>query len=304
MKRTLWLVCAAVLLAAGTAEAQVAAPELTPAAPRYYRANDLGTNSATITADNPAALQWGGPSRAAFGLIKLDTQPTGAADQKYNGYFVGYRGVNDGWAFGLEHLDVKQDASGSLHETESSGHLSYQILKGLALGAGLDRGVGDTGAGDTKVLDKTLGLSVNLGETFYLGYAAGQDDLDNSTGVSATRSTAMIGVALRLKGAWNWHIAYDKLAKGDFDNGVGGGFDLTTFTLQVGLGNLLLGAQSVKRDPKGGGSEFKATVIDVGWVPEKGLTLSGRLSNGENTAGGGTITEKDRMLAAVVGYQF
>jgi hypothetical protein len=304
MNRLVWLgIVPMLLLAAASAQAQVAAPDLVPAAPRYLQPGDLGVTSATFTVDNPAALQWGKPSRAAFGIVKLTRSPTGGPDDKHSGYIVGYRGVSDGWAFGLEHLSVDQDNS-SARETASSGHLAFQVLEGLALGAGLDQGKDDSGGGAYDKTDaRTIGVSVNLKKVFFFGYAVGRDTFENDAGTTGGRDTSMYGVAIRPEGSWHWHLAYDKLDKGNFTNGVGRGFDLTTITIQVVASNVLVGAQQVTKDPKGGGSQFKATVIDAGWAPDHGLSVTGRLSDGKNTSAGAT-TETDKLMALVVGYAF
>jgi hypothetical protein len=303
MKRNLWLLLVPALLMAGTVRAQVAIPELTPAAPRYYQAGQLGLNSATITADNPAALAWGEPTELGLGLFKLDQTPVAGTKTTFNGYYGGYRGVGDKWSFGLEGLKASQ-SGGGLNETALSGHLAYQIFQGLALGAGVDQAKGDNAGFNSKVLAKTLGLSVNVGKTFYLGYAIGSDDYDDSAGTSTTRDSTMLGVALRLKGSWLWHIAYDSLDKKDFGGGVGGGFKATTITLQANTGTWLLGVEQFKEDPQaGGGTEFKANVFDLAYAPEKGWSVGGRLSDGKNTSGS-VVTSKDRMLALNLAYRW
>ena len=303
MRQAVLLLVVPLLLVAGVAHAQVAAPELTPAAPRYYLSGLQGFNGATLTPDNPAALQWGGPTRVAAGAVQLKEENAPAPEQTYKGYYGGLRWVSDRWGFGLEHLSVKND-NGPVKETASSGHLSYQLLEGLALGAGLDRGKTDTGSGSADTEENTFGLSVNLKKVFFLGYAIGRDKYENSAGVTGARDTTLIGIAIRTEGTWRWHLAWDQLDKDNFDNNVGIGFDATTLTVQLGAGNWLLGAQQVKIDPKGSTSQFKANVIDFGWAPEKsGLTLTARVSDGEVTDTG-AVNQTDKGQSITIGYLF
>ena len=301
MKR-IALAGAALLLFAGSASAQVAVPELTPAAPRYFFSDGLGITSATVTPDNPAALQWGMPSRAAFGVFKLhEVDPTTpGSEQDASGRFLGLRGVGERWAGGIETISADRSPI-TFKESATSGQLSFQILQGLALGVGLDRGKTDNGTATSTLKGTTYGLSVNVQKVFYLGYAMGSEDLD-SGGATASRDTTMVGVGVRTEGSVRWHLAWDEVQKDDFVGGITGkGFDMTTLTVQAGLGNLLLGGQRVKVAPKVGGGNTKVTVVDVGWAPDKGLTLTARLSRAE-TEGAGVVVNKADLRAVNLAY--
>ena len=305
MKCLKWLLLVPALWVAGSASAQVAAPELTPAAPRYFRADQGSFNSATLAADNPAAILWSKPPRAAFGLVNLDTtQPVAGTAADFSGYFVGYRGLKDRLAFALEHLSVDGDSNSSLKETASAAHLAYQVAEELSLGAGLDLAASSFYGGTKNTVESnTIGISLNLAKAFFFGYAIGRDRFENNAGTTGARDTTLLGVAVRAKGAWQWHIAYDKLDKDNFDNGVGQGYDATTFTLQALAGNWLLGAERVEKVSKGGSNPFRATVLDAGWAPERGMTLTGRYSTGEVDSNG-VVTEKARSFSAIIGYGF
>lgn len=293
----------AVLLVAGLAQAQVAAPDLTPAAPRFVQFDVQGFNGATITPDNPAALQWGGPTRFAIGTLQEDEEAAPAPTQSYKGNYGGLRWVSDRWAFGLEHLSVKHETT-SDKESASSGHLSFQVLEGLALGAGLDRTKVDSGTNSRNTEANTFGLSVNLKKVFFLGYAIGRDKFEDNSGVSGDRDTTLIGIAIRTEGTWRWHLAWDQLDKDNFDNFGGSGFDAKTLTVQLGAGNWLLGAQQITLDAKGNAIEVKANVVDFGWAPEKGgLTVTARLTDGDLSSGGMVVqTNKGRSIT--IGYLF
>lgn len=297
----------AAVLAAGVAHAQVAVPELAPAAPRYYDAGTLGFNSATLTADNPAALQWGMPSRVAFGLIELEEQTTAGTTRtsEFSGNYVGGRGVWEGWALGAEHLAVDEDAPGEGEETATSVHLAFRVLDALALGAGVDQAEASSGTASNEIDSTTFGAAVNVDDQFYVGYALSQDTFEDSAGTSADRDASMLGFGVRIESDWRWHFAYDVLDKDPFDDpNPFGGFEATTLTGQVLAGELLVGVQRVEVDDADGGDAFEATVFDVGWVPESGLTLTGRLADGETTAGAGGVQRTHDHLSVSVGYLF
>jgi hypothetical protein len=300
------IVCIGVLvslLGMGVARAQVAVTELTPAAPRYFFSDALGIASATVTPDNPAAVQWGAPSRVAFGVFRLnETDPsTPGSDQTFKGKFLGFRGVGERWGFGIESLTAERDTA-TFKESASSAQLSYQVIPGLALGGGLERSKQDTGANTDTLKGRTFGLSVNLNKFFYLGYAMGTETLDTGAGTSGSRDTTLIGVAVRTEGSVRWHLAWDELDKDDYNGSVSGkGFDATMLTVQAGLGNWLLGGQRFKLEGKSASLDVRSTVFDVGWAPEKGLTVTGRLAKSETTTGG-TVTKKDDLRAVNIAY--
>ena len=303
MKR-IALAGALLLLFAGTGWAQVALPELTPAAPRYFFSDALGITSVTITPDNPAALQWGKPHRWAFGQLKLyEKDPANPAnDQDASGRYAGVRGVGERWAAGIETISTKRSPT-TFKETATSGQLSFQVVPGLALGLGLERGKTDNGTTTDRLKGSTYGLSVNLNKVFYLGYAEGTEDVD-SGGVSASRDVTMMGVALRTEGKVSWHLAWDQVEKNDFAGGfTGKGLDMTTATVQAGLGNLLLGVQRFKVVFKSANGDAKATVVDVGWAPEKGLSVAARVSKGETTALG-VVQLKSELRAVTIAYKW
>jgi len=300
-----WLLILPALWMAGPALAQVATTDLVPAAPRYFR-NDQGSfNRATLAADNPAAIAWSKPARAAFGLVNVDTsQPQAGTSAAFSGYFVGYRGMKERLAYALQHLAVDGDSNSSLKETATAGHVAYQVAEVLALGAGLDLAESSFYGGLKNTVEaNTIGASLNLAKSFYFGYAIGRDRYETSTGITGARDTTMLGVAVRAKGGWDWHIGYDKLDKDNFDNGVGLGYDATTFTLQVLAGDWVVGAQRVTKTGKGSSNPFHVTVVDAGYAPQRGMSLTGRYASGQQESGG-AVSEKARTVSVIIGYGF
>jgi hypothetical protein len=301
MIRRLWPLLAAALAFATIAQAQVAAPELVPAAPRHFAPSLLSFNGATVTPDNPAALQWSAPSAAAFGLFNHTSETPPAAPNDFSGWFVGYRGISDRFSFGLEHTAASAD-TGTFDESATSAQVSMQVLEGLAIGAGLDRSEWDNGTTNRQEEENTFGFSVNLAKQFYLGYAIGRDKYEDNTASTGSRDTTLYGIAFRTEGSWRWHLAYDVLDKDHYTNITSLGFDATTITVQVGVGNWVFGAQAVAFAYKGSPNDLSTTVIDVGWVPEKaGLSLTARLWDG-STSGGAPSDESGAALNLAYRY--
>lgn len=307
MNRIGWLLVPALLIA-GVAQAQVAVTELVPAAPRFYFSGGLGFTNATVTPDNPAAITWGEPARFAAGRIDLKTKNPAVpgSEANFSGYYAGYRGVTDTFAFGLEHVTTSQDSGGFQDEKLTNGHLAFQALDGLSLGAALEKGEVNNGTVTTKLDSTVLGLSVSLKEKFYIGYAIIDDSYSDSTGVDDSRDGNMIGLALRLEGGWNWLLAYDKIDRADFTGGgPGNGYDATTFTVQAQASEWTFGIQDVTVKGKGAGSgSFDALVYDLAWAPEQGIGVGLRYSDGDQSNAGGGIVQEDKMTAISVLYQF
>jgi hypothetical protein len=291
MQRRLIPFLAALVLLGTVAQAQVAAPELTPAAFHNVLVGLLGNSGATITPDNPAALQWSGTSLVAVGAINQ----TYSAGAKYQGYFAGYRGVGERLAFGIEGVTNDQTPdTGSNSETSSSAHLSLRLSQGLALGAGVDKG--DT-TPNQSISGKTLGVSAVLGKTLYFGAAVGRDKEGGAA--PGERSSRMLGVAWRPMGAWRWHLAYDHIAKGD-STGALPGFTSNTLTIQTLAGNWLLGLSRARIELPLIPATATVSSLDVGWVPDKGgFSVTVRLIGADT--GIGTTT---RVNSLAVSYLF
>lgn len=305
MKRTVLVSLLIALLAGGAAHAQVAVPELAPAAPRYLAPNLKGFNSASLTVDNPAAIQWSDATRAAYGIIKLAREVPGSVTPKddFSGYFVGYRGVMDSWALGLEQVSVDQDTNGVFNETTQSAHASLKALDMLSVGAGLDRDNTDFGGFSENLRGLTFGASVNLDKAFYAGYVTGTEDLTDSNGLGVTRDFTGYGFAIHTERGTRWHLAYDRLEKDDFGTIFARGFDATTYTVQVGIGDFVGGVQSVTIEPLRSNQERTATIVDLGWVPKRKIFVAVRATHSENSAAG-AVVEKDDTTALIVGYGF
>jgi hypothetical protein len=266
------------LLLATSAQAQVAAPDFLPAAPRYFLSFAPLINGTTLTPDNPAAQQWGGPSRIVLGTMRLAETVGTTVD--YSGSYGGGRLVRPGWSAGVDYSDAKGP---SQHERTAGLSLSGLLGDSLAVGYGYESYQEVIGADHFK--DNALGLSWRLGKSFYLGAGASASSYENGL-ITADRKTTMYGAALRTEGDTRWYIAYDVLDKDDFSNGVLFGVKESTAALQAAFGGLVIGASQIKIDVKGSGATATEKFFDIGWVPPKGgVSVVLHSMNGSTSAG-------------------
>jgi hypothetical protein len=302
MHRKIIPLLAAAVLLASAAHAQVAVPGMEPGAPRYTIQPERGYNGATITPDNPAALQWGGPSRVVAGYLKDDADMLGTADDG-KGYLLGFRGVWERLGLGLEQLRVVKN--GGAFEDDSSVQLSVRVFDFLSLGVGKERAHHDSVGSFTQIDETDYGLSLRLARVFYVGYAKGTHDY-SASGVFTpdSRDVTQYGVALRTEGAWRWLLSYDRMKKEYFAVGGSPGMDSKTSTIQLLTANWLLGIAQSQVADLGFTLETKTRYLDLGWVPEKAAwSYTARISSAERVSG--VITQNTgHDVALMIGYRF
>ncbi|MEE8555463.1 MAG: hypothetical protein V3T00_06355 [bacterium] len=290
------------LLWCGSAAAQVATTDLVPAAPRLLHPTATGFNSANFTPDNPAALAWGMPSRIGGGILQgeLSDNINPAQSFDYDGRFFGLRLVGEAFGFAVAHQAVEDDAGLGLTVDESSdAQLSLKLGDVLALGVGVGAIESETSQAEMDRI--SAGASLRLGEIFYLGAGLHRDDAE-FVGVTQTveRDVTMVGVAMRTEGDWNWYLAYDVVDLDDFEfpgGGPGRGFKVSTATVQVLAGSLLIGASLSDVEASGTTDDISSRTIDFGWAPMEGLTLTARHLRTESEQAG--VTEETAETTSV-----
>jgi hypothetical protein len=257
------LAALALLLAAAAAHAQVAAPDFLPGAPRIFAIGQVMINGTSITPDNPAALQWGGPSQLALGTLRNMDAVTSAST---SGTYFGGRHVAQRWAGAFEYASDTDDAS--LAKEKVIGlSLSGTLGDSLAVGYGYESYKNDVAT--ISVTDNALGASWRLGKSFYVGGAISSSKGDDGL-TSADRNTTLYGLALRTEGNTRFYLAYDVVDRDTFSNTIAFGVTQTTMAAQVAFGDLVLGASSNSLDRKDIASNLKSRVVSIGWVPVKG----------------------------------
>jgi hypothetical protein len=276
MHRLLWFLLMPALLLGTVAQAQVAAPELTPVAFHNFLVGLLGHSGATITPDNPAALQWSDGSLVGAGEFNQST----SNGQTFRGKFVGFRGVGDRLGIAADVTRADQTDAPVGKEYTNTTQLSLRLVGGLALGIGFDKGTAE--APTQTLAGKTFGFSADLGKNFYVGAAAGRETEGGTA--SGDRSKRMYGIAWRPQGAWRWHLALDHVATGE-TGALLPGFKTDTATVQAAVGAWLLGVSQSRMEWPAFGISGTIHTYDLGWVPEKGglaVTLR-RIATDTNT---------------------
>jgi hypothetical protein len=259
------------------AQAQVATTDLLPGTASIPHPNAVGISTLTFTPDNPAALGFAQSSAVGVGMMNGTlTDNLANTSQDYEATYLGVRFVSDIFSLAADTVNMKDpDGLGIVEEKDTDVQLAVKLGDALSIGGGMS----DLADGNNTIERLTLGVSFNLAEVFYLGAAVFQDDMDFA-GTIAEREGTMYGLAYRSDGDWKWYLAYDVFKLGEiFISGVGIGNEtnISKATFQVNAGNLFLGAATFEVDFPGNTGEVSGTIIDVGWVPEEGLSITARL---------------------------
>lgn len=313
MKKALCIALLTLVTSHGMAWAQNATTELLPAAPHTFPGSAPYQMDANLAPDNPAATQWGEPVRVGAGTFDITNTPVGGGNPvNWSGYFIGGRFYPNKVGVGLELISMSGEAGG-YSESNKNASFSMEVTDGLALGLGLGFSNVDDVAGGA-VIDvnrTTLGVSFNMDESIFFGFAMGKDtyvEVDNAgvTLTDANRSFTLYGLAWREQKDWTWYLAYDAMKTDGFANpggGTFGDFDNSKITLQVIINEILLGLVSNASKYIGGGKDTGLT-LDVGWTPDKEFTITGRLESMSFFNGAGIKQDDMEVTSINVAYLF
>lgn len=292
-------------LVAATAQAQVAVSELVPAAPRILDPEDI-VPSASFVPANPAAMQWGAPSRWGVGTISGDrkqTAPTAGGTTDFGGFYAGVRVVSDDITFGahlIEYSDETNTFSLNADWNVLAGGVAFQSGDMIAFGASVERADNTSGGSTFDFNTITLGLSLNVSKDIFVGLALGTEDI-TAPGESGDRSVQKYGVAYRTGGQTQYHLeAYivDREENSQFGSGVFSDSRETVLVAEAIFGNLLVGASFITISRDRLNQEISALTFDIGWAPKAGLSLMyhQESTTTENNASG---TEFDTGTTAI-----
>jgi len=323
MRKTMGTLAALLGLWVSLAHAQVAVPELAPAGLRVYNARFPIAPMINVVPENPAAMQWGAPSRIGGGVLDgARNSGLEGASSNYDGSFGGFRWVRQRFALGAETGSLNVEYPGApqvagIEKKQSSFALSFSWPETLAIGLATHQWTLDTrtppgGQRDTLEFSGWLaGLSWRLGEHFFAAGAFGQEDLERTFPVapgSESRDHYMAGLALRGGGTLIWRLELDTFHRDDFKDPVNKGFapayDLNQLSAEGILGSWLLGGTAYDLQPlPSGAPTISGYSVDAGYAPLSGLTLTWRFEHSEQKAGGTPIS-KEEINNAVVTWQF
>lgn len=296
---------AGLLMAAGAAHAQVAAPSLAPLQPGSFTAN-------------PATLQWSGSSYMGAALLSGEfTETNGGApvtqdDGGVDGTVLQLRAVGEMFSAGVEivNLEVKTGnaAAGTANFDISFFNLGLAafVTDTISVGVGIENKDIDftitapvPQPTQTDEFSTTLvGGAIRLTDTIFLGAVLGNETV--TPGGSTTefdRNLMRAGAAiLSINSGFQVHLEAYLENRDAFEVPQGGGGvekaleeKSTTLVAEVVWNNILLGvhlinANSTTVDPAGvttGDEDETETILIVGWVPEDGLSFVASLSTEE-----------------------
>lgn len=287
--------------------AQVATTDLAPGTMRFIHPDALGLNGASFTPDNPAALAWGKASLVGGGIIQgtyYDLQATTSDD--FDGEYVGFRFVGDFISVAAEtHSVTNSDTLNPIKDESTNIHAAFNLGGVLALGVAAEEMFNQ--GSDINIERFTAGVSLALNDMFFVGAAVVQEE-GTFTTFDLEREGTMFGVAFRIDGDWQWYGAYDVIDLDDLTwqgTVVGGAIKQDTTTLQVNIGNLLLGVGMFNVYPQGATDDVFGDFVEIGWAPEDGLSITARsLTTKVTDQATGTDIEKSEMQSLTVAWLF
>lgn len=308
MVKTHILLAALLLAGAGLLRAQVAAPTFVPAAPLVL-APEFTFADTNIVPDNPAAMQWGIPSRVGGGMFNAEHRPEIGTNTDYDGRFFGLRYVQEQWAFGADTIRMDGNRNGYTERNDSAA-LSYRLGTNFAIGASLRLGEQKNNAFTEEENRTTAGLALFLGESVFIGVGIGRDGYTRTPATGPTvddsRDLLAAGVGFFVQGDWRWHLAYDVIDADSYNDGTTdfGAYHRDEFRVQLQIGQLLLAGMDTNLELEDADGRVDAQTFDLGWVPIQGLAFGLRVMDSEerdNTAG---VVAKDSLTAVNVAYLF
>ncbi len=323
--------------AAPWVQAQVAVPELVPAAVRVLNSrfpinatNSLVNPMSSIVPENPAALQWGAPSRIGGGVLQGDKRDIVDGDSThYRGSFAGFRWVKQRVALAADTLDYSVDmekpvgSPAHLERKEQAVALSFSLPEWLAWGVGSRSLTAREGGPSATRVDSSgwnFGLSLRLGQILFVGAGLGHETASANLPPppppapaipfvgDIERDVRMVGIGLRGTGSLVWHLEADSIHRDPFQDGGGvprlPGHDLTLYVGEVQFGNWLLGYSNYSaKDLQPIGFQVSGYTVDFGLAPFSGLTLTGR-SELTHQVAGSLQTSSERINSVALMWQF
>lgn len=315
------------LLWCASAVAQVAAPSLVPASP--------GLGGVGFVTLNPAVMQWGAPSRIGAGFFQADEEDTdattGATTSRtdFDGPFAGLRWVGERLSFAAETLQTEGSAINGLPlEVDLTGAaVAFQVGGVAAFGGGQTvlnsvlEGPAPPIRLDREFTTNLAGVSLRLGEVFFLGAAGGTLKLAQTSTQfptfadgTAERNVRRFGVGFRNSGEVVWHLEYF-VGQGEFAQNAAANITLEEEDTQVAViearfGNWVLGlvVRDSEETDKAAVPEATATTeahrASLGWVPMDGLGIFAQYSRAEkDDPANNQMTESTSASLGLV-YQF
>jgi hypothetical protein len=305
-----WLAAGLALLCmSGAASGQVAAPPLTPF---------------SFVTDNPAAMQWGTPSRigAAYSKGELVTDPVTVKDNSEGGS-AGVRLVDRPAAGALEYSRIESTTrpfNQSEYNDTVRAALAIGLGKQISLGVGQTNEQIETGGVSGQLRDSletpVYGVTLRPVEWLYLGGAGGKESVkhDNlnfpAANYRTTRDIYMYGLGIRAgsDSAAQTHIEYYVKDRGKYaDASIAGGRETSrTAVAELAVASFLAGIAVTHTERDTGFPTSDETRVELGLVPTRGYALVVRRQETTDTfpAGAAILSRTASVYTIAIMYQF
>lgn len=301
-----------------SAQAQVALPRIIPGAPRILNTRFPVEVGNSIVPENPAALQWGGPSRFGGGkIVGVSSHAVTELAGDISGQFAGFRLVGEFVALAGETTDISLESNFGfpVEKSATTLALSFQFPESYAWGF-------STTSSEISVFDltetvtgefekKILGLSLRMGGDWFIGGAIGTEEgslsLPSPSG-NLTRNVIMSGIGFRHTGAVIWHLEFSTSEHDEFKDQSGtlsSGHVIRQGVLEMAFWDLVFGYTSF--NVKGTGTRknesIKGFTLDFGYAPFSGLAFTGRFERSTYSASGFEVAVEETN-SIIVTLQF
>ena len=297
MHRYLFILAGFLLCLSAPSRAQVAVPELNPAAAQMFNSQFSIPMDLNYTTANPALIQWGAPMRAGGGWFEGKSHDDVLMDSKkmsgqYGGGRISRERFSGAGEMGWLNLDYNL-APALVTIRHTSGNLAFAALPNLAVGLGVnsDYKLLDTSTNDIedKISSRGLGFSWRIGEQLFLGLAYGKDYLKRvvtaTPEVKGSRNFLMAGVGVRGGGNILWRIEASRTTRKDFlgttGNTIAPGSNLDQGSIEFGFSNLLFGYTLYSAQENLNGPKLKGSMADFALAPMRGVGISGRFEKNQ-----------------------
>ena len=308
----------AAVLSASLIQAQVALPRIIPGAPRILNTRFPIEVGNTIIPENPAALQWGGPSRFGGGEIAgVSSHAVTQLEGDISGRFAGFRLVGETVALAGETIDISLESNFGFPVEKSAATLAFSFSwpESYAFGySATSSELNETSLSGTTSAEfekKLFGVSWRMSDSWYIGAAAGTEEATLSLPSSSQnlkRDIFMSGIGFRHTGGVIWHMEISMTESDPFEDQTGAlssGHLIRQGVLEAAFWNLVFGYTSFNL--KGSGTRADETIegftLDFGYAPFSGFTVTGRFERSTYEASGFQVAIEETN-ALIVTLQF
>ncbi len=298
--------------------AQVALPRFIPGAPTTYNGRFPIAPHTSVVPQNPAALQWGYPSRFVVGSMEGSVSHGDVTQEgTTSGQFFGFRFAGETVALALDQVDYALESDFNLPVDKSATAVAFSFRAPESYAYGLsvrsaEMSISEPGNSYTLETDnRVLGISIRLSDAWYVGLARGSEDVTRTFPAPAedyTRDISMMGLGFRSLGGIIWHFEVSTIEKTELEDGLGNvlfGHKLNQAILESAFWNLVWSYRAYRLEGTGTFQDRKVDglTIDAGFAPFEGITLTGRYENSTSYLSGVKESVED-LFSFHFGWQF